>query len=169
MPRLLKPSDRALVGGVYAAKLLFEFCVITNGKPDARRLCEERIVLVEAPSAAQAARLAQRQGKAGQHSYRNNDGGQVRFRFVGVLDLCQLGVECASNEVWYELRERVRPMERRRQIVPSLSRLNAVVGEKRMASPSRSAALPNKGMKLTSVEHIGRSQLIPGVRRTISE
>jgi hypothetical protein len=24
----------------------------------------------------------------------------------------------------------------------------------------------NKGMKLTSVEHIGRSQLIPGVRRT---
>jgi len=25
---------------------------------------------------------------------------------------------------------------------------------------------PNKGMKQTSVEHIGRSQLIPGVRRT---
>jgi hypothetical protein len=24
---------------------------------------------------------------------------------------------------------------------------------------------PNKGMKQTSVEHIGRSQLIPGVRR----
>lgn len=27
-------------------------------------------------------------------------------------------------------------------------------------------ALPNKGMKQTSVEHIGRSQLIPCVRRT---
>jgi hypothetical protein len=26
--------------------------------------------------------------------------------------------------------------------------------------------LPNKGMKQTSVEHIGRSQLIPGVGRT---
>ena len=26
--------------------------------------------------------------------------------------------------------------------------------------------LPNKGMKQTSVEHIGRSQLIPGVRQT---
>jgi hypothetical protein len=26
---------------------------------------------------------------------------------------------------------------------------------------------PNKGMKQTSVEHIGRSQLIPGVRRTV--
>jgi len=25
---------------------------------------------------------------------------------------------------------------------------------------------PNKGMKLTSAERIGRSQLIPGVRRT---
>jgi hypothetical protein len=27
----------------------------------------------------------------------------------------------------------------------------------------------NKGMKLTSAEHIGRSQLIPGVRRTVAE
>jgi len=26
---------------------------------------------------------------------------------------------------------------------------------------------PNKGMKLTSVEHIGRSQLIPSVLRTV--
>jgi hypothetical protein len=26
---------------------------------------------------------------------------------------------------------------------------------------------PNKGMKLTSVEHIGRSQLIPRVVRTV--
>ncbi len=26
---------------------------------------------------------------------------------------------------------------------------------------------PNKGMKQTSVEHIGRSQLIPGVGRTL--
>jgi predicted RNA binding protein YcfA (HicA-like mRNA interferase family) len=31
------------------------------------------------------------------------------------------------------------------------------------AGPTR---LPNKGMKQTSVERIGRSQLIPGVRRT---
>ena len=30
----------------------------------------------------------------------------------------------------------------------------------------RRRAPPNKGMKQTSVEHIGRSQLIPGVRRT---
>jgi len=29
------------------------------------------------------------------------------------------------------------------------------------------AAPPNKGMKQTSVEHIGRSQLIPGVRPTL--
>jgi hypothetical protein len=28
---------------------------------------------------------------------------------------------------------------------------------------------PNKGMKQTSVEHIGRSQLIPGVRRALVE
>jgi hypothetical protein len=29
--------------------------------------------------------------------------------------------------------------------------------------------LPNKGMKLTSAEHTARSQLIPGVRRTVVE
>jgi hypothetical protein len=28
---------------------------------------------------------------------------------------------------------------------------------------------PNKGMKQTSVEHIGRSQLIPGVGRALQE
>ena len=31
------------------------------------------------------------------------------------------------------------------------------------------ARASNKGMKQTSVEHIGRSQLIPGVRRTVAE
>jgi hypothetical protein len=31
------------------------------------------------------------------------------------------------------------------------------------------SGLPNKGMKLTSVEHIGRSQLIPGVRPTAEQ
>ncbi len=32
---------------------------------------------------------------------------------------------------------------------------------------SRLSGRPNKGMKLTSVERIGRSQLIPGVGRTL--
>jgi len=31
------------------------------------------------------------------------------------------------------------------------------------------SALPNKGMKLTSVEPIGRSQLIPSVRPTVAK
>jgi hypothetical protein len=31
---------------------------------------------------------------------------------------------------------------------------------------ARATGQSNKGMKLTSVERIGRSQLIPGVRRT---
>ena len=44
-----------------------------------------------------------------------------------------------------------------------------LVPRARLTSPRenrlmRAAGLPNKGMKLTSVEHIGRSQLIPGVR-----
>jgi hypothetical protein len=35
-----------------------------------------------------------------------------------------------------------------------------------LTTVGRIGALSNKGMKLTSVERIGRSQLIPGVRRT---
>ena len=38
-----------------------------------------------------------------------------------------------------------------------------------MQRPGEGARPPNKGMKQTSVEHIGRSQLIPGVRRLIDE
>jgi hypothetical protein len=54
----------------------------------------------------------------------------VHFRFVGVLDLCHLGVECQPNEVWYAIGHRLRPMERRRSIIPSVSRLSAVRNER---------------------------------------
>jgi len=125
--RVTTRADRAL----YGAKLLFEFCVLTDGKPAARRLCEERIVLIRAASATEAARVAQRQGKAGQTRYRNPFGQRVAFRFVGVLDLIELGAGCEPNEVWWAFTTRVRPMERRHQIIPRTGKLSAVVCERR--------------------------------------
>jgi hypothetical protein len=54
----------------------------------------------------------------------------VHFRFVGVLDLCHLGVECEPNEVWYSIGQRLRPMERRRALVPKAAQLSAIRNEK---------------------------------------
>jgi uncharacterized protein DUF4288 len=123
--QLTAPEKRPLIGGIYSAKLLFEFCVFVEGVPSDRRLCEERLILLAAPSAREALRAAKDHGRKSQHRYRNNEGSPVHFRFVGVLDLCHLGSECEPNEVWYALAERLRPMERRNAILPKENELSA--------------------------------------------
>jgi hypothetical protein len=116
----------------YAAKLLFQFHVAVKGEPGKRRLCEERIINFKARSPREALRLAKFRGKRGEHAYKNTDGNKVSFQFVGVLDLMSLGIECEAGEVWYDIRERLLPMERRDRIVPSerdlLARLNGRAG-----------------------------------------
>jgi len=121
-----------LVGGLYAAKLIFEFLVLVGGRPGVRRLCEDRLILVTAPNANVALREANRQGRASEHKYRNNHGNPVHFRFVGVVDLLHLGVECQPNEVWHTTTERVRPMERRARLIPKAHELNAIRQEARL-------------------------------------
>jgi len=113
----------------YAAKLLFQYCVVTNGVSNKRRLCEERIVVVQAATAKEALAQVKKAARKGQHSYKNNTNGKVNFQFVGVLDLLHLGSECEENEVWYDISERLLPMERRGTIVPAESRLNAIALE----------------------------------------
>jgi hypothetical protein len=58
--------------GIFAAKLLFEFYITVNGKAGVRRLCEERIVLIQSASARAALREASREGRAAQ--YRDANG-----------------------------------------------------------------------------------------------
>ena len=48
-----------------------------------------------------------------------------------------------------------------------MSKRPGAARHREQSSLERAATPPNKGMKQTSVEHIGRSQLIPGVLRTI--
>jgi uncharacterized protein DUF4288 len=109
----------------YAAKLLFQFRVV-SAKPAVRRLCEERIIVFRAKGRAAALAEAKRRGRVGEHAYRNNLGQPVYFELVGILDLLELGSEYRQDEVWYDLVERVRPMERRREIVPSEASLRAM-------------------------------------------
>ena len=128
-PRLTPPDTRKSVGGLYSATLFFEFCVFVSGKPGDRRTCEKRLVLLVAPSARVALRQAQAQGRAAQFRYKNSDRNPVHFRFIGVTDLCHLGIECEPNEVWYAIGDRLRPMERKAILVPKPEKLSAIRSE----------------------------------------
>jgi len=110
----------------FAAKLLFQFRVVTDGKPNVMRLCEERIVLINAPSGHEALAIAKRKGKSAQHRYENDTGGKVHFEFVGIMDLLHLGGECEEDEVWYDITQRKLPMERAEAILPAESELQAI-------------------------------------------
>jgi hypothetical protein len=112
--------------GKYAAKLLFQFRVMVDGSPGVRRTCEERIITFSASNGRAALREAKRRGRAAQHRYKNSDGNPVHFEFVGVLELLRLDPACESDEVWYEITERVRSSERRASIIPPESRLSAI-------------------------------------------
>lgn len=63
----------------YSAKLLFQFRVDVDGDPGKRRLCEERIVVIEAKTAQAALEKSRRRGKRAEHSYTNDNGNTVNF------------------------------------------------------------------------------------------
>jgi hypothetical protein len=110
----------------YAAKLLFQYRVIVRASEGMRRLCEERILTFRSTHGRAALTEAKRRGRAAQHSYNNNEGNRVHFEFVGVMELLCLDPACDTDEVWYEMPERVRPMERRARFIPPEGRLHAI-------------------------------------------
>ena len=112
--------------GSYAAKLLFQFRVMVDGSPSIRRICEERIINFSAAHGRAALREAKYRGRAAQYHYKNTDGNPVYFEFVGVMELLRLDPACHADEVWYDITDRVRPMERRDSIIPPESQLEAI-------------------------------------------
>jgi hypothetical protein len=108
----------------YAAKLLFQWRVA--GSSGVRRLCEERILSLTARTARRALASAKRLGKAAEDHYENSDGNPVYFEFIGVMDLLHLGLECDEDEVWYEIKDRIAPMERRNRFIPPVTELSAI-------------------------------------------
>ena len=113
----------------YAAKLLFQFRVTIDGDSGKRRICEERIVLLNATSGRAALAQAKRRGKKAQSNYENSDGNPVRFEFIGIQDLRCLDPECENDEVWYDIVERLLPSERRAKLIPPESKLSAIWNE----------------------------------------
>jgi hypothetical protein len=75
-----------------------------------------------------------------EHRYTNSLGGTVHFEFVGVRDLLHLGSECEENEVWYDLRDLLTPMERRDELIPTDEKLNAIAWERKKLARGREGA-----------------------------
>jgi hypothetical protein len=110
----------------YSAALLFQYRVMVDGSPSKRRWCEKRIIHFRASDAHAALTHAKRRGKDAEHHYRNNQGNQVFFEFIGVRDLIGCDPACEPDEVWYQTVEMVQPMERRKQLIPPESQLCAI-------------------------------------------
>jgi len=114
----------------YSAKLLFQFRVTFDGDPGKRRVCEERIITFRARSAAEALERAKRRGRESRHAYTNSHGNPVDFEFIGVMELLRLDPVCAEDEVWYEIKQRLLPMERAERLIPPEHTLEAIRNER---------------------------------------
>lgn len=113
----------------FSAKLLFQFRIEVGGDNGKRRLCEERIVTFHAKSGRAALAAAKCKGKQSEHIYENDAGNRVYFEFVGILELLELGALFAADEVWYDIKERLLPMERRDKLIPPEDQLCALLNE----------------------------------------
>lgn len=113
----------------YAAKLSFQYRVDLGSDSGKFRRCEERIIVFHAQTAQSALKKSNQRGKRGEHSYSNDDGDTVYFEFIGVVELLELGAECEDDEMWYDISERLLPMERRDRLIPPVVELNAIRNE----------------------------------------
>jgi hypothetical protein len=134
-------------GERFAAKLLFQYRVLVDGKPNVMRTCEERMIVLRARSARLALSAANRRGKGAELEYTNSDDNPVLFEFVGVLDLLHLGPECEEDEVWYDIKLMKLPKERAKELLPAPQKLNAVYWEE--AAKSRPSTRPRQRRALT--------------------
>lgn len=103
----------------FSAKLLFQYRLDAQQNLDKMRICEERIVTFEARTAKEALKIAKSNGRKSGYSYKNDAGDRVCFEFVGVCDLLSLDSICESNEVWYDIKKLLTPMERKEKLIPS--------------------------------------------------
>ena len=103
----------------YSAKLLFQYRVDVKGVSNKKRICEERIVTFQARSDKDALRKAKSRGAKGQHEYPNQEGFSVSFEFVGVRDLVCLETICEKDEVWYDIKKYLMPLERKDKFIPA--------------------------------------------------
>jgi len=94
----------------YFVCILFESHIDGAGEEDA--LSEESIRFVVANNYDEAREKAARFGRAAEHSYLNNDGERVSWKFVSVMDVqefCDAKID-DGTEVYSRLNKRERPI-----------------------------------------------------------
>lgn len=91
----------------YAAKLLFQWNPIIDGKQRVKRVCQECIFTFEARGDKSALAKAKQIGKS-QNAMDLFGSVQVSYEFVGVLELICLMIDDKEDdqESWYEIIER---------------------------------------------------------------
>ena len=108
----------------FAAKLLFQYRVGKQAESKFR-ICEERIVVLSKGTPESAYAEATRIGEKSCTTFVNDEGTPVAIEFIGVVDMMNLGLESEPNEVWYEIKTMLRPMERRNKLIPPKESLSA--------------------------------------------
>jgi hypothetical protein len=68
--------------------------------------------------------MAKKKGEEAEHHYYDR-GYNVYFEFVGILEIVDIRYE-PKDEVWWQFKEMVTPMERRDQLIPPENELFAV-------------------------------------------
>ncbi len=84
----------------YSAKLVFYY---DDGQSCFFSTCEERIITFDSRGPKEALKLAMRIGKDAEYEFENAFGDSVSFRFIGIVDVIHLGIECQEGEVWYDV------------------------------------------------------------------
>ena len=129
--RLTKRAPRRPVllerpGQLYSAKLLFQYRIVVGGRSDVRRVCEERVVLLRARSEREALARCIRWGR-GEHRTEFRPGRRIDYEFLGLTGLNTSFFSEVEDptEVWYEFSIKLRPSERRHELIPPLHALDA--------------------------------------------
>ena len=108
----------------YAVKLLFQFRIdsVTICK---MRTSEEKIILFKHDLTIDnnIFKTINKRAKEDEFNYLNDDGNIVYYEYVGIIDICHLGVEVDNDVVWYDIKTLLTPMERKEKILPSLKQL----------------------------------------------
>lgn len=107
----------------FSVKLLFQFRIDTKKDQAKMRTCEERIVIFEVTDKATLIDKAIQRGKSTEFDFLNDDGDVVYFEFIGIVDICHLGVEVENDEVWYDIKTLLTPMERKYKWIASAKQL----------------------------------------------
>ena len=108
----------------YAVKLLFQFRI------DSLNICkmrtsEEKIILfqISSKNSNDIFKIIKKRALQDEFNYLNDDKNIVYYEYVGIIDICHLGMEVDSDVVWYDIKTLLTPMERKNRILPTLKQL----------------------------------------------